>query len=168
MACSSTTTLLISPYPQRRIATDQQRQRSVTQYWHEVDLMSARDNEQTRGRGFASMDQEKQRMIASQGGRAAHEQGTAHEFSSEEARAAGRKGGEAVSANRQHMAAIGRKGGEASHRGSASRRTVQEAHAATPHLASEPNGLGASSSPQQNAVAAPPTIAAQSQRLPEV
>jgi len=100
---------------------------------NEVVLMSARDNEQPRGRGFASMDQEKQKMIASQGGRAAHEQGTAHEFSSEEARAAGRKGGEAVSANRAHMAAIGRKGGEASHRGSAGRRAVQEAHSATPH-----------------------------------
>lgn len=42
-------------------------------------------------RGFAGMDPERQREIASQGGRAAHEQGTAHEFSSEEAREAGRK-----------------------------------------------------------------------------
>lgn len=80
--------------------------------------MNAQLNERPRGRGFASMDATKQRSIASRGGRAAHEQGTAHEFSSEEARAAGRKGGEAVSANRAHMAAIGRKGGEASHRGS--------------------------------------------------
>lgn len=78
-----------------------------------------------RGRGFASMDSEKQRRIASLGGRAAHQQGTAHEFSSEEAREAGRKGGEAVSANRAHMAAIGRKGGEASHRGSAANRAAQ-------------------------------------------
>ncbi len=46
-----------------------------------------------RGRGFASMDREKQREIASRGGRAAHEQGTAHEWSSDEARVAGRKGG---------------------------------------------------------------------------
>ncbi|HEX6544292.1 MAG TPA: KGG domain-containing protein [Ktedonobacterales bacterium] len=46
-----------------------------------------------RGRGFASMDREKQREIASRGGRAAHEQGTAHEWTSEEARVAGRKGG---------------------------------------------------------------------------
>ncbi|MET0229610.1 MAG: KGG domain-containing protein [Rhodanobacteraceae bacterium] len=79
----------------------------------------------SRGRGFASMDAEKQRRIASLGGRAAHQQGTAHEFSSEEAREAGRKGGEAVSANRAHMAAIGRKGGEASHRGSATSRVEQ-------------------------------------------
>lgn len=42
-------------------------------------------------RGFAAMDPERQREIASEGGRAAHEQGTAHEFDSEEARAAGRK-----------------------------------------------------------------------------
>jgi Stress-induced bacterial acidophilic repeat motif. len=66
-------------------------------------------------RGFAAMDGEKQRAIASMGGRAAHQQGVAHEFSSEEARMAGKKGGEAVSRNREHMAAIGKKGGEAAH-----------------------------------------------------
>lgn len=87
--------------------------------------MNDRDNAKARGRGFASMDAEKQRSIASLGGRAAHQQGTAHEFSSEEAREAGRKGGEAVSANRAHMAAIGRKGGEASHRGAAANRAPQ-------------------------------------------
>ncbi|HEY4303411.1 MAG TPA: KGG domain-containing protein [Gemmatimonadaceae bacterium] len=64
-------------------------------------------------RGFASMDREKQREIASKGGRAAHAKGTAHEFDSGEARDAGRKGGMAVSRNREHMAAIGRRGGEA-------------------------------------------------------
>jgi uncharacterized protein len=64
-------------------------------------------------RGFASMDREKQREIASKGGRAAHAKGTAHEFDSGEAREAGRKGGMAVSRNRDHMAAIGRRGGEA-------------------------------------------------------
>src|SRR6267142_2034229 len=64
-------------------------------------------------RGFASMDQSKQKEIASKGGRAAHAKGTAHEFDSGEARAAGRKGGVAVSRNRDHMAAIGRRGGEA-------------------------------------------------------
>ncbi len=46
-------------------------------------------------RGFAAMDPAKQREIASKGGRAAHQKGTAHEFTSEEARVAGRKGGEA-------------------------------------------------------------------------
>lgn len=46
-------------------------------------------------RGFAAMDPAKQREIASKGGRAAHQKGTAHEFTSEEARIAGRKGGEA-------------------------------------------------------------------------
>ena len=50
-------------------------------------------------RGFASMDPQRQREIASQGGRAAHEKGTAHEFSPEEAREAGRKGGQARSQN---------------------------------------------------------------------
>lgn len=49
----------------------------------------------TSKRGFASMDAEKQRRIASKGGKAAHEKGTAHEFTPDEAREAGRKGGEA-------------------------------------------------------------------------
>ena len=44
----------------------------------------------TSNRGFASMDPERQRQIASEGGKAAHEKGTAHEFTSEEAREAGR------------------------------------------------------------------------------
>ena len=65
----------------------------------------------TSKRGFASMDPSKQREIASKGGRAAHAKGTAHEFTSEEARVAGRKGGEAVSRDRAHMSAIGREGG---------------------------------------------------------
>ncbi len=45
-------------------------------------------------RGFASMSPEKQREIASKGGKAAHKKGTAHQFTSEEARIAGRKGGQ--------------------------------------------------------------------------
>lgn len=64
-----------------------------------------------RPRGFAAMDAEKQREIARKGGRAAHERGTAHRFSSEEARRAGRKGGQSVSQDRGHMANIGREGG---------------------------------------------------------
>ncbi|HZT42830.1 MAG TPA: KGG domain-containing protein [Chthonomonadaceae bacterium] len=67
----------------------------------------------TSRRGFAAMDAQKQREIASKGGRAAHQAGRAHEFTSDEAREAGRKGGEAVSRNREHMARIGREGGEA-------------------------------------------------------
>src|SRR5579859_846769 len=68
----------------------------------------------TRNRGFASMDRERQREIARKGGRAAHEKGTAHEFTSDEARAAGKKGGERVSLNRDHMSRIGRIGGKSS------------------------------------------------------
>ena len=45
-------------------------------------------------RGFASMDRNKQREIASKGGKAAHQKGTAHEWTSDEARSAGRKGGQ--------------------------------------------------------------------------
>ena len=47
-------------------------------------------------RGFAAMSPEKQKEIASLGGKAAHAKGTAHEFSPEEAREAGRKGGQAA------------------------------------------------------------------------
>ena len=46
-------------------------------------------------RGFASMSSEKQREIASKGGRAAHVKGTAHEWTPDEARSAGRKGAQA-------------------------------------------------------------------------
>jgi general stress protein YciG len=91
---------------------------------------------ETGKRGFGSMDQVRQREIASKGGQAAHakgsahefsreeareagskggkvahERGSAHEFSSEEARAAGRKGGEASSQDRNRMSEIGREGG---------------------------------------------------------
>lgn len=60
----------------------------------------ATEAKRSSGRGFASMDPQRQREIASEGGRAAHERGTAHEFTSEEAREAGRKGGQARAENR--------------------------------------------------------------------
>jgi general stress protein YciG len=73
-------------------------------------------------RGFAAMDQAKQREIASKGGKAAHQKGTAHEFTSEEAAAAGRKGGRAAHQRGtaheftpEEASAAGRKGGQASH-----------------------------------------------------
>src|ERR1700720_948177 len=103
----------------------------------------------TSKRGFASMDPSKQKEIASKGGRAAHAKGTAHEFTSDEARVAGRKGGrgahargtahelrsdegrvagrkggEAVSRDRAHMSTIGREGGHS--RGRARQQPSQE------------------------------------------
>ena len=54
-------------------------------------------------RGFASMDRAKQREIASKGGKAAHQKGTAHEWTSEEAREAGRKGGMASHQRRRQQ-----------------------------------------------------------------
>lgn len=79
-------------------------------------------------RGFAAMDPAKQREIASKGGRAAHEKGTAHEFTPDEAREAGRKGGQVVSRDRQHMSNIGREGGLSSRLGNrrSSTRTGEE------------------------------------------
>jgi hypothetical protein len=60
------------------------------------------------------MDRRKQREIARKGGMAAHRKGVAHEFTAEEARNAGRKGGQNVSVNRSHMIEIGRLGGRRS------------------------------------------------------
>lgn len=85
-----------------------------------------------QNRGFASMNSERQKEIARKGGRAAHEKGTAHQFTSDEARAAGRKGGERVSQDRSHMANIGRMGG----RRSAGRRQAAKVN---------PEGNGATS-----------------------
>ncbi|TFZ43053.1 general stress protein [Stenotrophomonas maltophilia] len=81
-------------------------------------------------RGFASMDEDKQRAIAAKGGRAAHASGNAHEFSPAEARVAGRKGGEAISRNREHMAAIGREGGHARHANARQEQQQQDERAA--------------------------------------
>ena len=71
------------------------------------------------------MDPSRQRDIASKGGKAAHAKGTAHEWTADEARRAGRKGGEVVSRDRAHMEAIGRAGGEA--RGRARQLAAQQA-----------------------------------------
>lgn len=54
-----------------------------------------------RPRGFAAMDRKLVSEIARKGGKAAHSAGTAHEFTSEEARVAGRKGGRATHAKRR-------------------------------------------------------------------
>ncbi len=89
-------------------------------------------------RGFASMDRARQREIAAKGGRAAHAKGTAHVWSAEEARVAGRKGGEAVSQDRSHMSAIGREGGESR---SAALREARLRRAQEQQMARSGNGL---------------------------
>src|ERR1700749_2272608 len=61
--------------------------------------------ERRERRGFASMSPEKQREIASKGGRAAHEKGTAHEWTTDEARSAGRKGGQVSRGGRGRLVA---------------------------------------------------------------
>jgi uncharacterized protein len=74
-------------------------------------------------RGFASMDRSKQREIASKGGKAAHQKGTAHEWTSEEAREAGRKGG------------------MASHRRKQEQQTPESGNAAEPIVDSNPEQM---------------------------
>jgi general stress protein YciG len=83
--------------------------------------------ERKERRGFASMSPEKQREIASKGGRAAHQKGTAHEWTSEEARSAGRKGGQIS-------------------RGGRGRLIEAETPNAQPSTA--PEGMGATDAPQ--------------------
>jgi len=118
----------------------------------------------TSKRGFASMDPSRQREIASKGGRAAHAKGTAHEFTSDEARVAGRKGGEAVSRDRAHMSAIGREGGHSRGRarqggseegsnasaGAASGMTARESNERPSYIGQEHGGNDRGSFSSQN------------------
>jgi general stress protein YciG len=92
----------------------------------------ATEHDSSSTRGFASMDMTRQREIASKGGKAAHAQGRAHEFTPDEARNAGRKGGVTVSQDRAHMAAIGRAGGQARGRNRARRMQQAQAQAQSP------------------------------------
>lgn len=62
-------------------------------------------------RGFAAMNREAHRLLASAGGKSAHAYGLAHRFTPEQAREAGKKGGAKTAEDRAHMAEIGRKGG---------------------------------------------------------
>ncbi|HTM93163.1 MAG TPA: KGG domain-containing protein [Flavisolibacter sp.] len=65
--------------------------------------MESKDQPKKSVRGFAAMDKEKQKEIARKGGKAAHEQGVAHEWSSEEAREARRKGGQSRKEDNNEM-----------------------------------------------------------------
>jgi uncharacterized protein len=131
-------------------SSDRERQREVSNEGNRAQsgASNAANNggsARTRSnRGFASMDRDKQKEIASKGGRAAHAKGTAHEFDSGEAREAGRKGGMAVSRNREHMAMIGRRGGEA--RGHARSRAASQ-------VSSQGNGGRAEGSAQNTRAA---------------
>lgn len=86
--------------------------------------MTDRKDTPRSNRGFAAMDPERQRQIASKGGRASHQSGNAHQFTSDEARIAGSKGGKAAHERgtaheftSEEARAAGRKGGQASHGG---------------------------------------------------
>jgi general stress protein YciG len=104
-------------------------QREIFEVINEEIYIMASDKDKDKGRhgddrgsgskrGFASMDEDKQREIASKGGKAAHEKGTAHEFDSEEAREAGRAAHEKGTAHEfdsEEAREAGRKGGKAAH-----------------------------------------------------
>jgi general stress protein YciG len=71
-----------------------------------TEVRAVTTSERKERRGFASMSPEKQREIASKGGRAAHEKGTAHEWTADEARSAGRKGGQVSRGGRGRLIAL--------------------------------------------------------------
>ena len=81
----------------------------------EGNTMGEKQHADSRPRGFAALDRIQRLELARRGGLAAHAKGTAHEFSTEEAQRAGRKGGAKVSNDREHMARIGRRGAEVRH-----------------------------------------------------
>jgi general stress protein YciG len=108
---------------------------------------------ESRGRGFASMDPQRQKEIASKGGKSAHAKGTAHEFSCDEAREAGRRGGMVVSQNRPHMAEIGGRGGHA--------RGRKQAAARAARLAAETADKANPANPQESENETPTTAAGQ-------
>ncbi|HVT10489.1 MAG TPA: KGG domain-containing protein [Polyangia bacterium] len=107
--------------------------------------MASNEKGESRGRGFAGMDPERQRQISSQGGKAAHQKGTAHEFDSEEAREAGRKGGMVSGGRRRARENANRQPGEGGESGeSADERSSDEdrtAHQTGEHGASADQGL---------------------------
>jgi len=96
-------------------------------------MASTNEKGESRGRGFAGMDPERQRQISSQGGKAAHQKGTAHEFDSNEAREAGRKGGMVSGGRRRarEQAAQQNRGGEGSERESSEERESESESADT-------------------------------------
>ncbi len=159
---------------ERSFGADRERQRAISNdgardarpsNGENVARAEAESGSVPRGRsnrGFASMDRTKQREIASKGGRAAHEKGTAHEFDAGEARAAGRKGGVTVSKNREHMAAIGRRGGEARGANRAARLQSQSNGDASkqngsPRFQSDREvGIGSNPAPQRASSTQPP------------
>ena len=81
---------------------------------NQQEVSNSSSNGRRSNRGFAAMSPERQKQIAGEGGRAAHKLGVAHEWNSDEARKAGKKGGQIVSQNREHMSEIGRRGGQSS------------------------------------------------------
>lgn len=82
-------------------------------------MAEQKDGKQSGEKGFAAMDKEQQREIASKGGEAAHKKGSAHEFDEEEAREAGRKGGQARGSENEGQG-MQTKGGGSSERGGSS------------------------------------------------
>lgn len=100
-------------------------------------------------RGFASMDRAKQREIASKGGKAAHQKGTAHEWTSEEARDAGRKGGIASHQRRREQAATTQGGNASTSRNEAGDRDDNMTGSRNENMGGGPNEMPMSEREEQ-------------------
>lgn len=74
---------------------------------------ASKASRETKTRGFAAMEPDRLKRVASMGGQAAHRRGVAHEFTKEEASAAGKLGGKKVASIPGHMSAMGRRGAKA-------------------------------------------------------
>ncbi|WP_299539920.1 KGG domain-containing protein [uncultured Herbaspirillum sp.] len=109
--------------------------------------MANSENPGNSNRGFAAMDKEKQRQIASMGGKAAHAKGAAHEFSSAEAREAGRKGG--LNSHGRKNAAAAAAAAAAAQNGSSGNGAASSAPAQM-HQSTPQEGNGALQQPQQS------------------
>lgn len=75
--------------------------------------LASEASSEPKARGFAAMEPDRLKRIASMGGQAAHREGVAHEFTKEEASAAGKLGGKKVAAIPGHMSAMGRRSAKA-------------------------------------------------------
>jgi len=105
--CASTLSRPVTLEKARKLC----QQQAVVHALSNEALSDARQVRPKSRRGFAAMPIEKLREIARLGGQTSHRVGGAHRFTSEQARDAGRRGGQAVSADKQHMSEIGRRGG---------------------------------------------------------
>lgn len=127
----------------------------TAEFVNQADPAREEANVAKEDRGFASMDRAKQREIASKGGKAAHQKGTAHEWTSEEARDAGRKGGIASHQRRREQSG----GGNPDDTGSTDTDTTRNAGAESTRNYGSPESMRSSGlAPQSSSSSSPSSM----------